>query len=71
MVLLLAVSLEAECCGFDFFFPLMAFLFVLVVFHYQVKIHFFGKTNMTKTNQPFLISLYGTLDQSENIAFTL
>ncbi|NXD73042.1 LIPL lipase, partial [Eolophus roseicapillus] len=41
------------------------------VFHYQVKIHFFGKTNMTKTNQPFLISLYGTLDESENIAFTL
>ncbi|NXO63467.1 LIPL lipase, partial [Phainopepla nitens] len=41
------------------------------VFHYQVKIHFFGKTNMTKTNQPFLISLYGTLDESEKIAFTL
>nr|XP_030113760.2 lipoprotein lipase isoform X2 [Taeniopygia guttata] len=41
------------------------------VFHYQVKIHFFGKTNMTKTNQPFLISLYGTLDESENIGFTL
>ncbi|XP_075382735.1 lipoprotein lipase isoform X2 [Mycteria americana] len=41
------------------------------VFHYQVKIHFFGKTNTTKTNQPFLISLYGTLDESENIAFTL
>ncbi|NXL49386.1 LIPL lipase, partial [Podilymbus podiceps] len=44
---------------------------VLPVFHYQVKIHFFGKTNTTKTNQPFLISLYGTLDESENIAFTL
>ncbi|NXE57677.1 LIPL lipase, partial [Casuarius casuarius] len=42
-----------------------------VFFHYQVKIHFFGKINMTKTNQPFLISLYGTLDESENIAFTL
>ncbi|NWI92313.1 LIPL lipase, partial [Pitta sordida] len=41
------------------------------VFHYQVKIHFFGKTNIPKTNQPFLISLYGTLDKSENIAFTL
>ncbi|KAL2294565.1 hypothetical protein Nmel_008302 [Mimus melanotis] len=41
------------------------------VFHYQVKIHFFGKTNMTKTNQPFLMSLYGTLDESENIGFTL
>ncbi|XP_030093085.1 lipoprotein lipase [Serinus canaria] len=41
------------------------------VFHYQVKIHFFGKTNTTRTNQPFLISLYGTLDKSENIGFTL
>lgn len=26
---------------------------------------------MTKVDQPFLISLYGTLDESENIAFTL
>uniref|UniRef100_A0A8D0GW52 Lipoprotein lipase n=1 Tax=Sphenodon punctatus TaxID=8508 RepID=A0A8D0GW52_SPHPU len=41
------------------------------VFHYQVKIHFFGKLNVTKTNQPFLLSLYGTLDESENIAFIL
>uniref|UniRef100_A0A6J0UG58 Lipoprotein lipase n=1 Tax=Pogona vitticeps TaxID=103695 RepID=A0A6J0UG58_9SAUR len=41
------------------------------VFHYQVKIHFFGKVSMTKTNQQFLISLYGTKDESENIAFAL
>lgn len=53
------------------FFPNGLFFCVLPVFHYQVKIHFFGKTNTTKTNQPFLISLYGTLDESENIAFTL
>lgn len=64
MVLSPAVSLEVE------FFPNGLFC-VLPVFHYQVKIHFFGKTNMTKTNQPFLISLYGTLDESENIGFTL
>ncbi|KAJ7335325.1 hypothetical protein JRQ81_013266, partial [Phrynocephalus forsythii] len=37
------------------------------VFHYQFKIHFFGKVNVTRTNQPFLISLYGTKDESENI----
>lgn len=65
MVLSPAVSLEVE------FFPNGLFFCVLLVFHYQVKIHFFGKTNMTKTNQPFLISFYGTLDESENIAFTL
>lgn len=65
MVLLPAVSLEMA------FFPNCLLFCVLPVFHYQVKIHFFGKTNMTKTNQPFLISLYGTLDESENIAFTL
>ncbi|KAM4809206.1 lipoprotein lipase [Rhinophrynus dorsalis] len=41
------------------------------VFHYQVKVHFFGKKNLTVTNQPFLISLYGTREESENIAITL
>ncbi|XP_061489458.1 lipoprotein lipase isoform X2 [Rhineura floridana] len=41
------------------------------VFHYQVKIHFFAKVNITKTDQPFLISLYGTKDESEDIAFLL
>uniref|UniRef100_A0A8D0E5T2 Lipoprotein lipase n=1 Tax=Salvator merianae TaxID=96440 RepID=A0A8D0E5T2_SALMN len=41
------------------------------VFHYQVKIHFFGKESMTKTNEPFLISLYGSKQESENIAFSL
>nr|XP_060619648.1 lipoprotein lipase [Anolis sagrei ordinatus] len=41
------------------------------VFHYQVKIHFFGKVNTTKTTQPLLISLYGTKKESENIDFIL
>ncbi|XP_067409401.1 lipoprotein lipase isoform X2 [Emydura macquarii macquarii] len=41
------------------------------VFHYQVKVHFFGKVNMTKTNQPFLMSLYGTAAESKNIAVVL
>ncbi|XP_014375053.1 lipoprotein lipase isoform X2 [Alligator sinensis] len=41
------------------------------VFHYQVKIHFFGKENVTKTSQPLLISLYGTTDERKNIAFIL
>ncbi|KAM9137531.1 lipoprotein lipase [Pangshura tecta] len=41
------------------------------VFHYQVKVHFFGKVNVTKTNQPFLVSLYGTAEESKNIALIL
>ncbi|XP_072261370.1 lipoprotein lipase [Pyxicephalus adspersus] len=36
------------------------------VFHYQVKVHFFAKKNFTVTNQPFLVSLYGTKGESEN-----
>ncbi|XP_053318967.1 lipoprotein lipase isoform X2 [Spea bombifrons] len=41
------------------------------VFHYQVKVHFFGKKNLTVTDQPLLVSLYGTRGESENIAITL
>uniref|UniRef100_A0A8C6XU45 Lipoprotein lipase n=1 Tax=Naja naja TaxID=35670 RepID=A0A8C6XU45_NAJNA len=41
------------------------------VFHYQVKIHFFGKRNITKRNEPFLISFYGTKKESENIPFVM
>ncbi|XP_007425898.1 lipoprotein lipase [Python bivittatus] len=41
------------------------------VFHFQVKIHFFGKLNITTTNQPFRISFYGTKKDSENIAFVM
>ncbi|XP_018432339.1 PREDICTED: lipoprotein lipase isoform X2 [Nanorana parkeri] len=36
------------------------------VFHYQVKVHFFAKKNLTVTKQPFLVSLYGTKGESEN-----
>ncbi|XP_066124242.1 lipoprotein lipase isoform X1 [Saccopteryx bilineata] len=41
------------------------------VFHYQVKIHFSGTESDKQTNQPFEISLYGTVAESENIPFTL
>ncbi|KAH0628417.1 hypothetical protein JD844_009553 [Phrynosoma platyrhinos] len=41
------------------------------VFHYQVKIHLFGNVSITKSSQPFLISLYGTKKESENIDFVL
>ncbi|XP_077201520.1 lipoprotein lipase isoform X2 [Paroedura picta] len=41
------------------------------VFHYQVKIHFFATENMTRTNQPFLISLHGTEGDSKDISVTL
>uniref|UniRef100_A0A8C5LT05 Lipoprotein lipase n=1 Tax=Leptobrachium leishanense TaxID=445787 RepID=A0A8C5LT05_9ANUR len=41
------------------------------VFHYQFKVHFFGKKNLTVTNQPLTISLYGTRGESENIPITM
>ncbi|XP_063150983.1 lipoprotein lipase isoform X2 [Candoia aspera] len=41
------------------------------VFHFQVKVHFFGILNITKRNQPFRISFYGTKKESENIAFVM
>nr|XP_033771618.1 lipoprotein lipase isoform X1 [Geotrypetes seraphini] len=41
------------------------------VFHYQVKVHLFDRQKWTMKNQPFLVSLYGTKDESENIAITL
>ncbi|XP_063311881.1 lipoprotein lipase [Pelobates fuscus] len=41
------------------------------VFHYQVKVHFSGQKDLTVTNQPLLISLYGTKGESENIAIAL
>ncbi|XP_029457627.1 lipoprotein lipase isoform X1 [Rhinatrema bivittatum] len=41
------------------------------VFHYQVKVHLFGTKNWTMSNQPFLVSLYGTKDESKNIAIIL
>lgn len=41
------------------------------VFHYQVKIHFSGTESDTQLNQAFVISLYGTVAESEDIPFTL
>lgn len=41
------------------------------VFHYQVKVHFFGKKNFTMTNQPLLVSLYGTHDEHVDLAIIL
>ncbi|XP_069505822.1 lipoprotein lipase isoform X1 [Ambystoma mexicanum] len=41
------------------------------VFHYQVKVHFFGAKNWTMTNQPFLLSLFGTHDEHANMAIIM
>lgn len=41
------------------------------VFHYQVKVHFFAKKNLTVTDQPFLVSLYGTQGESVNMPITI
>ncbi|OCT97475.1 lipoprotein lipase [Xenopus laevis] len=41
------------------------------VFHYQVKAHFFAKKNLTVTDQPLLVSLYGTRGESLNMPITV
>ncbi|KAM9849375.1 lipoprotein lipase [Aulostomus maculatus] len=41
------------------------------VFHYQVKVHFFCKDQLSFTEQPMKISLYGTHGEKEDIAFVL
>lgn len=41
------------------------------VFHYQVKVHFFSKDQLSFTEQPMKISLYGTLGEKEDISFVL
>lgn len=41
------------------------------VFHYQVKVHFFGKTKLSYTDQPMKISLYGTDNEKENIPYVM
>ncbi|XP_030640551.1 lipoprotein lipase isoform X2 [Chanos chanos] len=41
------------------------------VFHYQVKVHFFGKDKMSFTEQPMQISLYGLHGEKENIPYVL
>ncbi|XP_058495033.1 lipoprotein lipase [Solea solea] len=41
------------------------------VFHYQVKMHFFSKDKLSFTEQPLLISLYGTEGEKEGISFVM
>ncbi len=41
------------------------------VFHYQVKVHFFGKTKLSYTDQPMKISLYGIHGEKENIPYIM
>uniref|UniRef100_A0A1A7XJV8 Lipoprotein lipase n=1 Tax=Iconisemion striatum TaxID=60296 RepID=A0A1A7XJV8_9TELE len=41
------------------------------VFHYQVKAHFFSKDQLSFTEQPMKISLYGTHAEKEDIPFVL
>ncbi|XP_076847785.1 lipoprotein lipase [Brachyhypopomus gauderio] len=41
------------------------------VFHYQVKVHFFGKSNISYTDQPMKISLYGFSGEKENIPYVM
>jgi len=41
------------------------------VFHYQVKVHFFSKDKLSFTEQPLKVSLYGTLEEKEDIPFTM
>ncbi|NP_001306750.1 lipoprotein lipase precursor [Cynoglossus semilaevis] len=41
------------------------------VFHYQVKMHVFSKDKLNFTEQPIIISLYGTEGEKEGISFVL
>ncbi|XP_053369117.1 lipoprotein lipase-like [Clarias gariepinus] len=41
------------------------------VFHYQVKVHFFSKSEISYTDQPLKISLYGISGEKENIPFIM
>lgn len=41
------------------------------VFHYQVKVHFFSKDELSFTEQPMKISLFGTHGEKEDIAFVM
>ncbi|XP_039984300.1 lipoprotein lipase isoform X2 [Xiphias gladius] len=41
------------------------------VFHYQVKVHFFSHDQLSFTEQPMKISLYGTHGEKEDISFVL
>ncbi|KAG9343205.1 hypothetical protein JZ751_014184 [Albula glossodonta] len=41
------------------------------VFHYQVKVHFFSKDNMTFRDQSLKVSLHGTLEDKKDITVLL
>ena len=41
------------------------------MFHYQVKAHFFSKEELSFTEQPMKVSLYGTHAEKEDISFVL
>ncbi|XP_064187696.1 lipoprotein lipase [Anguilla rostrata] len=41
------------------------------VFHYQVKVHFFSQDKLSFTEQPLLVSLFGTEGEKEDIPFTM
>lgn len=41
------------------------------VYHYQVKAHFFSEAQLSFTEQPMKISLYGTHGEKEDISFVL
>ncbi|KAG7327477.1 hypothetical protein KOW79_009083 [Hemibagrus wyckioides] len=41
------------------------------VFHYQVKVHFFSKSQISYTDQPMKISLYGYSGEKENIPYIM
>ena len=46
-------------------------LSVSLVFHYQVKMHFFSEKKLSFTEQPLMISLFGTHGERENIPFQM
>ncbi|TRY55171.1 hypothetical protein DNTS_032660, partial [Danionella cerebrum] len=41
------------------------------VFHYQIKMHLFADKNMTLMEQPMKVSLFGTIDEGDDISVTL
>ncbi|XP_061094382.1 lipoprotein lipase [Conger conger] len=41
------------------------------VFHYQVKVHVFSQDQLSFTEQPILVSLFGTEGEKEDIPFTM
>uniref|UniRef100_A0A673NM48 Lipoprotein lipase n=1 Tax=Sinocyclocheilus rhinocerous TaxID=307959 RepID=A0A673NM48_9TELE len=58
-------------CLFCFFKICSKYNHLSSVFHYQVKVHFFGKTKLSYTDQPMKISLYGIHGEKENIPYIM